>query len=138
MDRRRHDKTPVFDALSPAQQVARLQGVEHIAPLLFLVGRVIILATAGKRVQFLVLIVGDFLLAFALENLLAGSNRAYAAGLIHAAARGRLPQVVIAGPVGARVIVMAVKQPVDEPHYSAAHHQYRQQYQGRFHCRFSP
>ena len=80
----------MLDALTPAQQIGGLQGVKHVAPLLFLVGCVVVLATASKGVQFLVFIVGDLLLALPGKNLLAGANRAQAAALIGATLWGRL------------------------------------------------
>ena len=59
-----HDESAVLNALPPAQQVAGLQCVEYVAPLLLFLGSVIALASPGESVKFLVLIVGGLLLAF--------------------------------------------------------------------------
>ena len=58
-----HDQAAVLDALSPSQQVSRLQGVEHVAPLLFFVRAVIVLVAVLEGVQLLAVLVCDFLLA---------------------------------------------------------------------------
>ena len=79
---RGHDESAVLDALSPAQQVGRLQGVEHVAPLLLLIGRIAASVTSLKTVQFLVVIVDDLVPAFASQNLLAGADGTDAAGLV--------------------------------------------------------
>ena len=77
-----HDQPAVLDALPPSQQVVGSEGVEHIAPLLFLLGGVAILTAPCKGVEFLVIIVGDLLLALAGEELLAGADAAQAAGFV--------------------------------------------------------
>ena len=70
----RHHQTTVLDALSPSQQVGRQQRVEHVAPLLFLLGCIVVLAASLETVELLIVVVGDLLSAFAGKNLLAGAD----------------------------------------------------------------
>ena len=124
---RRHHQPAMLDALSPAQQVGRLQGIEHVTPLLLLVGHVIVLAATHETVKFLIVVLDGVLAALARQNLLAGTDVAQAAGLVGAARRGHL---AVKGVLPCRSVlpgfVVVIEQAVDEPDDGSTHHQYRQ------------
>ncbi len=79
---RRHDQSSVLNTLPPTQQIAGLQGVEHISPLLLLLGGIALGVTSRKSIQLLIVIINGLLLAFAHQNLLTGADGTDAACLI--------------------------------------------------------